>query len=300
MRAKIIISKGMRFGRLTVMKRMPKIDGDKDLHIKYLCRCDCGNTIIARSNSLRKGWTTSCGCKLREYKDITGRRFERLVALEYVGKGSSNASLWRCKCDCGKESIVRESNLQSGKTKSCGCYDRDRTKDANTKHGLYGTRLYRIFKGMKYRCYNSNADEYPHYGGKGVIVCEEWRKDVSKFYEWAVLHGYRENLTIDRIDPNGNYEPSNCQWVTLEENTRNVRKENFVKIFGQDYTIRQLAQIINVSNVTLYSRLRKWGKDKFVSTVETVMITHDNSSLYVRKKYSNGQIKVKKNANIIL
>lgn len=294
MRAKILITEGMRFGRLIVIRKEPKDKRYKDNHTRYLCKCDCGNETIVRSDVLRKGRTKSCGCLLSECKDIKGVRFGRLLALEHIGMSSDRTALWKCKCDCGNIIIARECNLHNGNTKSCGCYAIDRIREANTKHGLYGTRLYRIWHGMKYRCYNSNADEYPNYGGKGVVVCDDWKDDFSKFNEWALSHGYQDNLTIDRIDANGNYEPSNCQWVTLEENVRNVNKKNFVRIFGENYSINQLSQLLNVTSPTLCSRRRTWGEAKFIMTIENIINSHDNSPLYIRKEYSNLQTKTSK------
>ena len=141
--------------------------------------------------------------------DLTGQRFGRLTVLERT------ELKWLCKCDCGNKKIVAGGHLVSGDTKSCGCL--------RIKHGMRNTRLYSIWHGMKERCYNTKHKFYKHYGGRGIKVCEEWKNDFQTFADWALSHGYADNLTIDRIDVNGNYEPSNCQWATNAEQQRNKR-----------------------------------------------------------------------------
>ena len=142
MKEKIKIIPNMRFGRLVTIKKVEKLLNDKDKHYKWLCRCDCGNTTVVRSSDLRKGKTKSCGCLLHEVKDMKGLRFGRLVVLEHVSFASNSVTLWRCKCDCGNEAIVRQCNLNSGKTQSCGCLCIDKTRETNTTHGKSHTRIF--------------------------------------------------------------------------------------------------------------------------------------------------------------
>ena len=144
--------------------------------------------------------------------DLTGQRFGHLVVIEYAGRNERRESLWRCHCDCGNDSIVRGDVLRRGTTESRGC-------GKGLKHGHHKKPWYSSYKAMMERCYLPSSGNYKRYGGKGVTVCEEWH-DINKFAEWAESSGYKPGLTIDRIDPLGNYEPSNCQWLTRSENSK--------------------------------------------------------------------------------
>lgn len=150
--------------------------------------------------------------------DLTGKRFGKLVVLERVKR--SRKTEWRCKCDCGNETIVQAANLKNGHIRSCGCM----ISESNTKHGKWNTRIYRIYHSMKQRCNNPNSAHYEYYGGRGIKVCSEWQDDFQTFYDWAMSHGYSDDLSIDRIDVNGNYEPSNCRWATKTTQSFNRKK----------------------------------------------------------------------------
>lgn len=160
--------------------------------------------------------------------NLTGKRFGRLTALEDSGERKSCHIVWRCMCDCGKITPVIGTDLKSGHTKSCGCLRIDALKKITYKHGGGSSksinRLYRIWINMKGRCYNSVNKAYKYYGERGIKVCDEWRNNYSLFRFWALLNGYQENLTIDRIDNDGNYKPSNCQFITQSENTKKRKK----------------------------------------------------------------------------
>lgn len=149
-------------------------------------------------------------------EDLTNKKFGRLTILEFVYR-KNGRNYWKCKCDCGSIVIKNEHNLKNGDTKSCGCLHRDITKKIKTTHGERHTRLYRIWSNMKSRCYNSNVSCYERYGGKGIHVCDEWMK-YENFSKWAKSHGYKDDLTIERINPTGNYCPENCEWISFKEN----------------------------------------------------------------------------------
>ncbi|WDU82287.1 hypothetical protein [Caloramator sp. Dgby_cultured_2] len=152
--------------------------------------------------------------------DLTGKVFGRLSVIGYHSTNKRGKALWLCKCDCGNETVVIGENLRSGKTTSCGCYNREMSIKANRIHGMTKTRIYECWLDMKKRCNDLNNKEYHNYGERGIRVCEEWEKDFKNFYDWSINNGYNDNLTIDRIDVNGDYEPSNCRWVTWSQQAK--------------------------------------------------------------------------------
>jgi hypothetical protein len=160
-------------------------------------------------------------------KDITGQRFGLLTVKEFTGIGEHGGSYWLCKCDCGGTIITSSHSLIGGNTKSCGCLQAE-SRHLRKKHGGKGTRRYGVWKGMKCRCYTKSSSSYKHYGARGIKVCDEWVHDYQAFHDWAFANGYDPKAptyecTIDRIDPNGNYEPSNCRWVDMKAQNANRR-----------------------------------------------------------------------------
>jgi hypothetical protein len=158
--------------------------------------------------------------------DITGQRFGRLVAIERVSRPHREWR-WRLRCDCGGETVTTVSKVRSGHTQSCGCVQREAASNAKWRHGestgggaQQETRLYRIWSRMRNRCSNPKSNRWHRYGGRGIAVCTEW-DDYLRFKRWALANGYRDDLSIDRINANGNYEPSNCRWATALEQARN-------------------------------------------------------------------------------
>ena len=188
-----------------------------------------------------------------------------MVVVSFVEKRNGKP-YWLCECDCGKEKIICEYNFTSGATQSCGCKKRNqitKMNKGNIKHGQRNTRLYKIWCGMKYRCYNPNSDEYGIYGGRGIVICDEWKEDFQSFYNWAISNGYKYDLTIDRIDVNGNYEPSNCRWVTMKTQENNKRNNRIIEYKNKKQTISQWADEIGIRKEIIYYRLNHgWSIEK--------------------------------------
>ncbi len=156
--------------------------------------------------------------------DLTGKRYGNLLVISESYSDGKHL-FWNCTCDCGKQTVVCGDSLKRGLTNSCGCINSKAVTKRNTTHGESRTRLYYIWQGMIYRCGNPNAIGFEHWGGKGISVCTEWRNSYENFRDWAMSNGYSDNLEIDRINPNGNYEPKNCQWITKSENVRKMWKD---------------------------------------------------------------------------
>ena len=139
-------------------------------------------------------------------------------------KSGRSIVFWHCVCDCGNEIDVRAQGLVDSNTRSCGCLNKEKVIERSTTHGLFYTRLHRIWSGMKQRCYYCKDKHYQYYGVRGITICDEWRNNFKVFYDWAITHGYSDELTIDRINNDGNYEPSNCRWATNSEQQLNKRR----------------------------------------------------------------------------
>ena len=179
---------------------------------------------------------------MRRPIDITGNRYGMLVVTQYMGSGK-----WSCLCDCGRRSVVAGHHLKSGSTKSCGCRQRAVLGESTTRHGLRSHPLYRTWRGMRGRCNNPNHADYRYYGGRGIKVCERW----GKFENFLADMGERpEGCSLDRIDVNGNYEPSNCRWASNSEQRRNSRRS----IFIDGKNLADLAEETGTKYGTLYNR----------------------------------------------
>lgn len=204
-----------------------------------------------------------------KFIDLVGQKYNRLMVIErasdHIFPSGNKNICWKCKCECGNEVVVTASHLRSGHTKSCGCYSREMSKCKEVKHRKHGltfevgrkpTRLYRIWSQMKTRCFNLNDEHFKDYGGRGITVCDEWKDDFQAFHDWAVANGYADGLTIDRINVNGNYEPSNCRWATAKEQNSNRRNTPVVTFEGITKTLLEWSEITGVGYQTLYYRYR--------------------------------------------
>lgn len=181
-------------------------------------------------------------------KELKGRRFGKLLVTEECGRIGKNVA-WKCKCDCGKEIIVKANSLLTGNTTSCGCG----RIEAITKHNQTNTPLFNVWRNMKERCTNKNYRTFADYGGRGIKLCEEWQEFTS-FYDWAMANGYKKGLSIDRIDVNGDYEPNNCRWADAKTQARNRRNTIFIDYEGVRKSISDWADELKVARNTLYWR----------------------------------------------
>lgn len=187
-----------------------------------------------------------------KYRDLTGQKFGRLLVIGNRQFKNSRVT-WDCICDCGTFRTVRDESLINGITVSCGCYQKERSRQAITTHGKSKTRLFSIWQNVKRRCYNPNFKHFHYYGGRGISMCDEWRNDFNSFYKWSTSNGYDSHLTLDRINSNGNYEPNNCRWLTRKEQSNNTRRNHVFTINNESKTIAQWCELYNVP----YERVRQ-------------------------------------------
>lgn len=249
---------GQRFGRLTVLKEAGKNCG----HITWLCRCDCGNEIIVKGIHLTSGHTTSCTCRQKEvvaamrFEDLTGKKFGRLTVIENLGTNKNGTYEWLCQCECGNYKVAVTSHLKTGVVRSCGCLVSETTAKRNYKNGMFvrheGDITFSTWSSMWHRCMKE-GEKYYH--DKGISVCERWR-NYDAFLEDM---GPRPSLemTIDRIDFNGNYEPGNCRWATHTQQANNTSKNRRFEINGESLTIAQISRACGISQMTIIRRLQK-------------------------------------------
>lgn len=186
---------------------------------------------------------------------MEGKTFGKLTVID-SDKDKFGNKVWLCRCECGKEIYTTTHKLTSGHTKSCGCYRTAKTIERSRTHGQSKTPLYHVWKNMRQRCENPRAKAYPRYGGRGIVVCTEWQ-DYKTFQNWAMNNGYAKNLTIDRIDVNGNYEPANCRFITIQEQQNNRSTSRTITYKGETHTITEWSAITGIKLSTLHYRLKQ-------------------------------------------
>ena len=196
-----------------------------------------------------------------------GQRFGRLTVIGSERRTQGRGWLWIVRCDCGTVKRVAPVDVRKGAIRSCGCYHDEvcTARATKFKHSVYeNKRLYGIYNGIKKRCYNKNEPRYRDYGARGIVMCDEWLNPVDgfdKFVDWSLSYGYADNLSIDRIDVNGNYSPDNCRWLTLSEQNGNKRDTVWVKYKGEMVRFQELCKRSVVSYDTTHDRVFKRGWD---------------------------------------
>mgnify|MGYP001602710810 CR=1 FL=1 len=253
---------GQRFDRLLVVSRAEKRNGCA----YWSCQCNCGNSTICRGTHLRTGGMRSCGCLKSEPRiNLTGRRFGRLVVIAYAGNSS-----WRCRCDCGNESVVNASNFS--RTHSCGCLNKEVASKRMTKHGHSReehnggrTITWRRWIAMLGRCYDPSNSSYPNYGGRGITVCSGWKIDYVAFLK--DMGECPPGLTLDRIENSGGYwcgrcdecltlkRRANCRWATTKEQARNKTTNRLITLNGETFTAVEWAERSGVPYRIVMQRL---------------------------------------------
>ena len=191
-------------------------------------------------------------------EDITGKQYNRLPAVKYIGKDKHRHNRWLFRCECGNYKIYEDFAVKDGRTKSCGCYNKEILKSGvcRRKHGMNGTRIYRIWKGIHNRCNTDNPNDKNYKWYKDVSYCDEWQK-FEPFYKWAINNGYKDNLSIDRIDNNKGYSPDNCRWVTMKQQANNRRTSRFVTFNGRTQTVTDWMQEFGFTQTSFY----RWANE---------------------------------------
>lgn len=193
------------------------------------------------------------------FVDLSGRKFGRLTVVRFLYTAKGHA-WYECRCECGTIKTVRGSNLTTGDTNSCGCLHKELSAgfagNINRTHGLYKTKLYRIWAGMKTRCTNPNSKSYPDYGGRSIAIYSDWG-DFENFHKWATANGYEDGLEIDRIDNDGDYTPDNCRWVSKRHNANNRRTSKTIPVCGISKTQAEWEAVLGLYRGKLTDMKRK-------------------------------------------
>lgn len=269
---------GVRFGRLTVLKLNTKRTAPGTV-TTWLCKCDCGTTKVVRGGPLAFGTTRSCGCLHREELsqrmkgailapvavDLTGKKFGRLLVIRRNGSSPHQEAVWLCLCECGAFTNTTSQRLKSGNTKSCGCYALERRREAATKHGQCGTSEWRSWSQMTARCTNSKHQDFKHYGGRGIQICERWK--AFELFLQDMGRKPTPRYTIERKNNDGNYEPGNCIWATQKRQTRNQRRTRWLTLNGVTMAMADWSEAVGISYTTIRRRLGYgWSDERALTT----------------------------------
>lgn len=266
MRHKVEIA-GKKFGKLTVIKYIGITVAGRSL---WECKCECGNITTAEYSNLKRGHTTSCGCVKRKH----GMSY-KAIYQEWLRIKEKSDTVWAYNFESFKNWAEKNGYIDGArilrKNKKlpycfdncyvCNGYEELRKIKQSNK------RLLTCWRAIIARTTNKNIPNYQYYGGRGITVCDEWQNDFQSFYDWAIANGYKEGLTIDRINNDGNYEPSNCRWATLKEQANNRQSCIFEEYQGQTKTLAQWADEYKLPRYIVYNRYRAgWNIDRILTT----------------------------------
>lgn len=199
-------------------------------------------------------------------EEMLGKKYGRLLITGFESeiKNGHYRTYLLCKCDCGADVRIRKDGVLNGAVVSCGCNKKEKAHFSGLKHaqscithGMTKTRLFSIWRSMKARCYNKTCGGFQNYGGRGITVCDDWKNSFEKFRDWAISNGYKDNLSIDRINVNGNYEPSNCRWVTMLDQQSNKTTSHYITYQNKTLTLSQWSRELNIPTSTIYNRIRR-------------------------------------------
>lgn len=190
-------------------------------------------------------------------ENIIGKRFNRLKVIQFIKSKPKNK--WLCQCDCGNTAISTGYKLKSGHTKSCGCIRTEKFKSRVTKHGISAShpKIYHAYMDMMARCYNPDLKNFHRYGGRGIMVCEEWKTNLESFLNWSLQNGFEENLSLDRIQNDGNYEPNNCRWIPQLKQAQNRSTTVFIEHNGIKESMAATGRRYGITPQAIKFRLAK-------------------------------------------
>lgn len=198
--------------------------------------------------------------------NLAGQKFGRLTAIRII-ENIKGRVFWECICECGKVTCVQSTKLRFGSTKSCGCYAAELASIRRRKHMMSVSSEYRAWQSMRKRCYDKNCEQYKNYGGRGISVCERWRESFQNFFE-DVGRKPQKNMSLNRKNNDGNYEPGNCQWDTPKIQARNTRHNRIITFNGQSKPVTEWAEATGIHNRTIRARIdvQRWSVEKALTT----------------------------------
>lgn len=237
---------GQQFGRLVIIDEIP----NQERYRRVIAKCLCGTIKDFRLTHLKAGKISSCGCRVRKHKVVLGQKYNRLTIIEDLGVVDGKKRV-NARCECGRVKSFAFLDIVLAQTISCGCA----RGQGHKTHGLSKHPLFKLLADMKTRCTNPNAKAYLYYGGRGIKVCDEWHSNFLNFYNWATENGWEKGLEIDRIDVNGNYEPTNCRFVTRKQNSRNKRNTKYATHNGIKLSLIEWSERLNINYEELHKRV---------------------------------------------